>query len=214
MASKIDLRSGQKIVFIGDSITDAGRMLSEYRPFGSGYVNFTANYLLAKYPQMNLNIVNTGISGDTIEDLQGRWDEDCLNHKPDILSVLVGINDLWRRFEDSSRGNRAVLPDQYESVYRKLLGEAREKYKCQFVLMEPFLFCGDMENEMYKALRAYIEVVHRLADEFDAVLVPVQSHVDEQIKKVASEKWSDDMVHPFVWAHAWISQRWLEAMKL
>jgi hypothetical protein len=76
------------------------------------------------------------------------------------------------------------------------------------------MFCDDRENQMLKGLRTYIEVVHKLAEEFDAVLVPLQSRIDEQIKQVPPGKWSADSVHPYVWAHAWIAQRWLEAAGL
>ena len=73
------------------------------------------------------------------------------------------------------------------------------------------MFCDDPNDQMFKDLRTYIRVVHRLTDEFDAVLVPLQDRIDEHIKQVRPERWSEDMVHPYVWAHAWISQRWLEA---
>ena len=76
------------------------------------------------------------------------------------------------------------------------------------------MFCNNHENPMYKGLQSYIETVHNLAEEFEAVLVPLQSKVDKQIKHVPPEKWSVDMVHPYVWAHAWIAQRWLEATGL
>ena len=92
MKPAIELKSNQTIVFIGDSITDADRTLPAYKPFGAGYVHFTAYYLLAKYPQLNLNIVNTGISGNTIEDLKQRWEKDCLSYSPDILSVMNAGN--------------------------------------------------------------------------------------------------------------------------
>ena len=95
MPDRIELKLDQTILFIGDSITDAGRLEAAYRPFGYGYVHFVAYRLLAKYPKYKINVINTGISGDTISDLDYRWERDCLNHKPDILSVLIGINDVF-----------------------------------------------------------------------------------------------------------------------
>jgi len=214
MRTKIQLLHNQTIVFIGDSITDTGRAEPAYRPFGYGYVNFVANHLLAKYPQLNLNIVNTGVSGNTVRSLEARWQKDCIKYKPDILSVLIGINDLWRRYAEPDRLPEAVYPDEYELTYRRLLSRTREQCNCQLVLMEPFMFCNDVKNQMFKGLRTYIEIVHKLAQEFDAVMVPLQSRIDEQIEQVPSEKWSMDMVHPYVWAHTWIAQRWLEATGL
>jgi len=208
MNTKIDLKPGQTILFTGDSITDADRMNSAYRPFGFGYVNFAANALLARYPEYDLNIINTGIGGNTVRDLTARWQRDCIDHQPDVLSVLIGINDLWYNHE-VTRMPEAVCLEEYELTYRQLLLQAREKCGCKFILMEPFMFCNEAENSMLKGLRGYISIVHKLSDEFDAVLVRLQDGIDEKIPKVSPEKWSDDMVHPFVWAHAWIAQCWL-----
>jgi len=213
MADELALKPSQTIVFIGDSITDAGRLQRAYRPFGNGYVNFTANYLRAKYPRLNFRIINTGINGNTIRDLERRWERDCLSHRPDVLSVLIGINDMWR-LHTAGREKQGVKLQEYESTYRRLLTAVRRQGDCQFVLAEPFMFCDNAQDEMFRRLPAYINAVHNLAEQFDAVLVPLQSAIDEKIKTVASDKWSDDMVHPYQWAHAWISQRWIEATKV
>jgi lysophospholipase L1-like esterase len=212
MQTKIELKPNSSIVFIGDSITDADRFEPAYRPYGYGYVHFVAYRLLARYPEYNLNIINTGISGDTIRDLDYRWERDCLNHKPDILSVLIGINDVFRQY--TGRLDEAVLIDEYQLTYKRLLSPVKEKYNCQLILIEPFMFCDDKANPAYKALQQYIHAVRALAEEFDAVLVPLQESIDDKITKVSPEKFSDDMVHPYVWAHAWIAQQWFEATKL
>jgi len=212
MQTKIELKPNLSIVFIGDSITDAGRLEVAYRPFGYGYVHFVAYHLLAKYPEYNINVINTGISGNTIRDLDYRWEKDCLNHKPDILSVLIGINDVFRQYTGTP--DAAVLLDEYQLTYKRLLSLVKEKYNCRLVLIEPFMFCDDKTNPAYKALQQYIHAVRALAEEFDAVLVPLQELIDKKIKEVSPKKFSDDMVHPYVWAHAWIAQRWLEATRL
>jgi lysophospholipase L1-like esterase len=212
MTERIELKPDQTILFIGDSITDAGRLEAAYRPFGYGYVHFISYYLLAKYPKYNLSIINTGISGNTILDLNNRWEKDCLNHKPDILSVLIGINDVFRQY--TGRLDEAVLLDEYQLTYKRLLSLVKRKNSCRLILIEPFLFCDDKSNPAYRTLQQYIHGVCILAEEFDAVLVPLQELIDNKIKKVPPEKFSDDMVHPYVWAHAWIAQRWLEATKL
>jgi lysophospholipase L1-like esterase len=214
MQSKIELKPNQTIVFIGDSITDAGRREPEYAPFGRGYVHFVANTLLARYPTLDLNIINAGISGNTIRELKARWENDCLQHKPDVLTVLVGINDLYWQHVDFQEPSQAVYADEYELTYRQLLSRARQQQNCQIVLMEPFMFCDDLQNEMRLGLRTYIEIVHKLADEFRAVLVPLQSCIDRQIKQVPPQMWSADSVHPYQWTHAWIAQRWFEATAL
>jgi lysophospholipase L1-like esterase len=210
--TQIELKPSVSIIFIGDSITDAGRRQTAYRPLGYGYVHFVVNYLLAKYPEYDLNSINTGVSGNTIRDLNGRWERDCLAHKPDILSVLIGINDVWRQHTD--RPDEAVYLDEYEFTYERLLSRAKDNSDCRMVLMEPFMFCSDTENPMYKSLQEFIAVVRSLAEKFDAVLVPLQESIDKIIEKILPEKFSDDMVHPYLWAHSWIAQRWLEATQL
>jgi acyl-CoA thioesterase-1 len=211
MADGLVLKPGQTFVFIGDSITDAGRLQRAYRPFGNGYVNFTANYLLAKYPQLNFCIFNTGINGNTVRDLERRWKRDCLSHKPNVLSVMIGINDLWQM---STSGEERQGVQEYKSTYQELLSAVRQQGDCQIVLMEPFMFCGDAEDRMFRGLAGYINAVHNLAKQFDAILVSLQSAIDEKIKTVPSDKWSDDMVHPYQWAHCWLSQQWIEAAKV
>jgi len=212
MQTKIELKPNSTIVFIGDSITDADRFEPAYRPFGYGYVHFVAYRLLAKYPESKINVINTGISGDTIRDLNYRWKKDCLSHKPDILSILIGINDVFRQY--TGRPDAAVLLDEYQLTYERLLSLVKEKYNCRLILMEPFMFCNDKTNPAYKSLLQYINAVRALAEEFVAVLVPLQELIDKKIKQVPPEKFSDDMVHPYVWAHAWIAECWLEATKL
>ena len=211
MRTKIELKPSVSVVFIGDSITDAGRLEAAYRPFGYGYVHFIAYRLLAKYPQYNLGIINTGISGNTIRDLNNRWQKDCLDYKPDILSILIGINDVCRQY---TRPDAAVPLDEYEITYKRLLSQVQENNNCRLVLMEPFMFCDDKTNPAYKTLQQYIRVVHTLAEKFNAVLVPMQKLIDKMIEQIPPEKFSDDMVHPYVWAHCWIAQRWLEATNL
>lgn len=214
MKSEIELTTGQTMLFIGDSITDVDRTAAAYKPLGYGYVHFTANTILAKYPEQNLKFINTGISGNTIHDLKNRWQKDCLDHQPDILSVLIGVNDLGRQHSDPQNLTNSVYIEEFQSTYRQLLLQAKRQCDCQIILMEPFMFCDDTENQMFKDLHPYIELVRKMAEEFDTVLVPLQSRINEQINKVPSEKWSNDLVHPYLWAHAWISQQWLDATGL
>jgi lysophospholipase L1-like esterase len=214
MKDKLDLKPNQTILFIGDSITDADRNRQCYKPFGFGYVHFVANTLLAKYPTCNLKIINRGIGGNTITDLKSRWQRDCIDHKPDILSVLIGVNDVWRQFAGEAKLPYGVPIDEYESTYRRLLDDTIQKCNSRLVICEPFMFCDDFNDPIFAELRRYIEAVRRIAADFDAVLVPLQKAIDERIKQVPPQDWSLDMVHPHVWAHAWIAQQWLLATGL
>jgi lysophospholipase L1-like esterase len=214
MQQTIRLKATDTIVFIGDSITAADRHRQAYSPLGFGYVHFAGNLLLARYPALNLRIVNTGISGDTVIDLKDRWQRDCLAHRPNVLSVMVGINDVWRRAMEPDMAERAASPAEFEITYEQLLVQAKGHCRCQLVLMEPLLFCRDRENEVFRALVPYLEAVRRLATKQGAVIVPLQKEIDRQIVEIPSEKWSQDAVHPYLWAHAWIAQQWLDATGL
>jgi len=214
MQQTIRLRPNDTVVFIGDSITAAERHRQAYNPLGFGYVHFAGNLLLAKHPELNLRIVNTGISGDTVLDLEHRWQKDCIAHRPDVLSVLVGINDVWRRTMEPDLAENAAGPDKYEVTYEQLLAQAKEQCQCRLVLMEPFLFCRDRNNEVYRALLPYVEAVHRLATRHEAAIVPLQREIDRLIVGIPSERWSQDSVHPYLWAHAWIARKWLDATRL
>lgn len=211
MADEIELAVNETILFIGDSITDAGRREVGVDRLGQGYVFFAGNLLLARYRQLNLNIINKGVNGDTTRSLKWRWERDCLQQRPDILSLMIGINDLWYCHNDTDAAAKGVALAEYEDNCRYMLETAQTQCDSRIVLMEPFMFCDDADDAMFQDLRHYIDVVGRLALEFDAVLVPLQKHIDEQISRIRPGQWADDMVHPFTWAHAWIAERWLEA---
>lgn len=213
MHKRIDFQLNQTILFIGDSITDCDRRELPYSPLGCGYVHFAANFLLAKHPHLILNIENRGIGGDSTRDLQARWDVDCLQLKPDIVSLMIGINDLWRKFGDSHETRRRHVPsDEYECSVRELLTRTKNECGSQLILMEPYMFCDDPANPMLVELPHYIDIVHKLADEFDAVLVPVHTNYAQLRDKRPAGQWADDTVHPYEWAHAWIAQQWLNAV--
>ena len=214
MQLTIHLHADDTIVFIGDSITAAERHRQAYRPLGYGYVHFAGNFLLAGYPQLNLNIVNSGVNGDTLLDLKDRWERDCLAHRPNVLSVLIGINDVWRLAMQPDLAEAAARPDEYELTYDQLLARAKQQCNCRLVLMEPFMFRRDPRDQVFQSLMPYVEVARRLAARHDAVMVSLQREIDREIAEVPPEKWSQDSVHPYLWAHAWIAQRWLEATGL
>jgi acyl-CoA thioesterase-1 len=214
MHGAIRLKANDKIVFIGDSITAAERHRQAYGPLGFGYVHFAGNFLLARHPQLDLRIINTGVSGDTLLDVQQRWEKDCLAHRPNVVSILVGINDVWQLTMEPGHAPTASAPHEYEVTLGQLLARTRQWCDCRLVLMEPFMFCRDPDNEVFRALVPYVEAVRRLAGEHNATTVFLQREIDRQITTVPPERWSPDTVHPYLWAHAWIAQRWLEATGL
>ena len=129
----------KRILFIGDSITDAGRDRAEATDLGKGYPLLIAGKLISQYPTMEFECMNRGIGGDKIADLQVRWQEDCLALQPDYVSILIGINDTWHNTSDQAIFGTEKSAQQFESVYRKLLNELQTAEICNIILMEPFL---------------------------------------------------------------------------
>ncbi|MHC4257471.1 MAG: SGNH/GDSL hydrolase family protein [Planctomycetota bacterium] len=213
MHKPIDFQPGQTLLFIGDSITDCQRQEAPYAPLGCGYVHFAANFLLAARPDLRLTIENRGIGGDSTRDLKWRWNRDCIALSPDIVSMMIGINDLWRKYGDSQESlQRHVTPDEYETNYRQMLTHLKDECGSRLILMEPYMFCDDPDNPMLRDLDAYIQIVHQMANKFDAILVPVHANYMALTHKRPADQWADDTVHPSAWAHAWIAKQWLDTV--
>lgn len=205
-------RSQQKILFIGDSITDARRREEPYAPLGCGYVHFAGYFLQARFPELDLQVENRGISGDTTRELLARWKEDCLDLQPDVVTVLIGINDLWRAYKPVLEPQKtSVVPEEYENNLRQMLSGV-QRFGSRLILMEPFYFCSDLQEPMRHGLDAYLGVVHRLARDYQVVLIPLQRAYEQLSRQVPDARWSEDKVHPSPWAHAWIARQWLSAV--
>ena len=213
MHKRIEFQPNQTLLFIGDSITDCQRLESSHAPLGCGYVHFAANSLLAACPHLNLTIENRGVSGDTTRELLLRWDQDCLSLKSNIVSIMIGINDLWRKFGETPEiRSLHISPAEYEQNLSTLLRRVKDECSSQLILMEPFMFCDHPDNPMLADLDAYISIVHVLADEFNAVLVPVHAAYMALKDKRPANQWAEDTVHPYPWAHAWLAKQWLDVV--
>ena len=145
-------KPNQKILFIGDSITDCDRRGSA-QPLGDGYVSMLYNFLQARYPELRLTIVNRGVGGDTTRELNARWQRDVVDEHPDWLSVGIGINDVWRSFGDDPRS--AVPIDEYESTLRRLLDRALEATGAGLIMMEPYMIEPDLSQPMRRQMDLY-----------------------------------------------------------
>jgi len=200
------------ILFQGDSITDCGRDRSaEANPnhntaLGPGYVGKIGGALLAEYPSRNLQVFNRGIGGNRVVDLYARWKFDAVNLSPDLISILIGVNDTWHEFGSQN----GVELDRYEQVYRMLLEYTRARLpEVQFVLCEPFvLLTGVVTPEWQVEIAARREIVVRLAQEFGAVFVPFQKMFDEALKDAPAEYWTSDGVHPTPAGHTRMAAFW------
>ncbi len=186
------------ILFQGDSITDCGRRRGDQDSLGDGYVNLITEILADRLSQSNLKIINRGISGDKIRDLQLRWDADYIGIKPDILSILIGVNDTL------------ITPaEQFEEGYRMLLRESTRAFNPKIILCEPFLLLGD--NNAYRDdLNPKIKIVHELSDEFGTLLLPLDKIFREACSLHPPEYWALDGVHPTRAGHTLIAKSWIE----
>jgi lysophospholipase L1-like esterase len=210
---KITIEPESKILFQGDSITDAERNREITQPnhshaLGFGYCNHIAAQMLRNRLADKLQFYNRGISGNRIVDLYARWKADAINLKPDIISILVGVNDTWHEFTERN----GVEPERYEMVYRLLLDYTRQQLpSVQFVLCEPFVLkCGVVTGPWIDEIRQRQQIVKRLANEFKACFVPFQSALDGQY--APPEYWLADGVHPTIAGHRVLAECWCECV--
>jgi len=187
-----------RILFQGDSITDGnrGRSADPNHILGHGYVFIIAARHGAAFPDLKLDFINRGVSGNTVLDLEKRWQTDALELKPDVLSILIGVND----------NGRGVALDQYEQVYDKLITEAKAANpKLKLVLCEPFVKPVGTIDE---GIRKRQEIVARLAQKHGAALVHFQRVFDEAAKRAPADYWIWDNVHPTYRGHQLMADEW------
>ncbi|MEH7236017.1 SGNH/GDSL hydrolase family protein [Bacillus sp. JJ1562] len=199
----------QRIIFIGDSITWWG--MSENDMIGTGYVRLLHDYLKVTYPERDLEIINKGISGNRVTDLAERWEKDVTSLTPDIVSISIGINDVWRQLD--SPGIDQVFPQQFEEVYEVLLSSIKQKTNASIVLMEPTIISEDIQSEGNMKLKPYIEIIHRLAGKYHAVLVPTHQEFITFLKHKKDFPLTIDGVHMNTTGNMLMAKTWKQATK-
>lgn len=211
----IEIKPHQVILFQGDSITDAGRSrraVGANHPdgLGFGYPRLITDRLLDKYPDHNLQIYNRGVSGDRVMDLAHRWTNDSLKLLPDLISILIGVNDTWNYLYLGMGSD----PDEYQDLIRKMLLDTREHLPlAKFVLCEPFvLLTGEVSDQWLVDLSKRQKVVSNLAEEFMGVFVPFQSALDKAAENMPSDKLLDDGVHPTDLGHRILADCWIDTV--
>lgn len=194
------------ILFAGDSVTDCGRR-EDPRGLGDGYVSVIA----AELSRHGMAVGNVGIGGDRVVDLARRWSGDVLTSDAEVLSILVGINDTWRRFDN----NDPTSAEAFEAGYRELLIQARPHFK-RIVLVQPFLLpVTDGQQEWAGDLGEKQEAVARLADEFGATFVPAHDRLNALAGECGGNAaLADDGVHPTALGHAELATIWLETVNV
>ncbi len=216
-SSRITLQKDDVILFQGDSITDAGRSRDTKTPntspmMGSGYVMLAAGELLFKYPEQNLTIYNKGISGNKVYQLAERWDADCIDLKPNVLGILIGVNDFWHTKTNNYKGT----VKNYEDDYRALLVRTRNALPdVKFVIGEPFDVKGvkAVDDSWYPTFDKYRESARKLAEEFNAVFIPYQKVFDEAQKHAPGAYWTHDGVHASLAGAQLMADAWMKAVK-
>jgi acyl-CoA thioesterase I len=204
--------SDTRLLFIGDSITDVGQRNDPER-VGGGYVRMVRDHLLAKAPPLAPQVINRGISGNKITDLQKRWQTDVIDEKPDLLSIYVGINDVWHGFKPERTG---VPIDEYSARFRQVLTHTRDALpRCGIVLCEPSVLWIASPPDANDLMRPYIEAVRKLATEFRIEhVVPLHSAFNCARSVRPDIAWTSDGVHPTSAGHALIARHWLSTTGL
>ncbi len=210
--------AARTLVFQGDSITDAGRHREDERPnqpyaLGSGYVGLAVAQLLGEHPGSPWQCYNRGVSGNKVFQLAERWQEDCLDLTPDVLSILIGVNDFWHTLSSNYDGT----PEVYERDYRALLERTRAALPdVTLIVGEPFVVRGGSavdDDRWDSEFGAYRTAARRVAEEVGAVWIPYQSLFDEALRNAPVEYWAPDGVHPSPAGHYLMAQAWLDALE-
>ncbi|WP_062108896.1 SGNH/GDSL hydrolase family protein [Bacillus niameyensis] len=195
-----------RILLIGDSITDSHRG-EDPEGLGFGYVRLIHDYVLTTYPEKELEIINRGISGNRVIDLEVRWEEDVLALNPDYVSISIGINDVWRQLDRPNIDQ--VYPEQFERV----LNELCEKTNARLILMEPTIIEENPTSEGNQKLREYVEIVRKLANKYGAVLVPTHEDFQQYLRSGNTQKLTTDGVHMNSAGNMLMARSWLKACK-
>jgi lysophospholipase L1-like esterase len=216
-ARKLHLLKDQVILFQGDSITDSGRNKQDMAfntasHLGSGYPLLAAASLLRNNSSLNLKIYNKGISGNKVFQLAERWDTDCLQIKPDVLSILIGVNDIWHKLNGRYDGTVEI----YKRDYIALLERTKAALPgVKLIICEPFAIPGvkAVNEKWYPEFYDYQKAAHDIAVQFNAIFIPYQSIYDEAQKYALGSYWTPDGVHPTLAGAQLMAEAWLSIIK-
>jgi len=210
------LKPGEVILFQGDSITDAGRerykqQANTQASFGTGYAFLVAADILKNNSSKDFYIYNRGISGNKVYQLADRWQIDCFELHPKVLSILVGVNDYWHTLDGKYDGT----VEKYENDYRQLLILTKKMIpEVKLVIGEPFAVLGGsaVNENWFPEFDRYRSSARKLADEFEAVFIPYQDIFNEAIQFAPVKYWTVDGVHPSMAGCALMAEAWLKAV--
>jgi lysophospholipase L1-like esterase len=209
------LEQGQKLLFIGDSITDSERARPEgeglFGALGKGYVSLVDAFLQASYPELGIRVVNLGLGGNTVRDLKERWEADVHDRKPDWLAVMIGINDVWRQFDTPFIPEWSVDPEEYEATLRELVRRSLPRVK-GMVLMTPFYLEPNRSDAMRSRMDEYGRIVRQIAEDNGTMFVDTQMAFDRVLVHLYSATLAWDRVHPTTAGHMVLARSLLNAL--
>lgn len=209
------IEPGSKLLMIGDSVTDCGRAMpvgeGHGDEYGFGYVSFVHASLTAAYPERKIRVVNMGVSGNTVRDLKARWKTDVLDLKPDWLTIMIGINDVWRQFDSPLQMEQHVYLDEYTDTLDELVAATKPFLK-GFVLMTPYYMETNKEDAMRSMMDRYGEAVKCIAARHNTLLVDTQAAFDNILEHYHSNMFAWDRVHPNIPGHMVIARALLNVL--
>lgn len=203
------LNKGDRVLFQGDSVTDAGRVKDDFFDLGNGYPMLINANFSAAYPEMNIEFINKGISGNRMVDLKGRWQQDCIDLKPDVVSILIGINDTWRKYDSDDPTDA----ESYANDFRAILTDVKQNLDAKIIILEPFLLpVMDGQENWRIDLDPKINAVRDIAREFNALYIPLDGMFAAASVVRDCDFWLRDGVHPDMPGHGLIAKAWMEAV--
>jgi lysophospholipase L1-like esterase len=209
------LEIGSRFVLIGDSITDCGREFpvgeGNKGGLGNGYVNLVNALLTATYPEYHIRVMNLGTSGQTVLDLAARWDKDVLAFQPDWVSVMIGINDVWRQFDSWLQPEKHVSLQVYAETLEKLIQKTLPTVK-GMILLSPYMIQPYRNDPMRARMDQYRNEMQRLAVKYQVIFVDVQAEFDKISQVIHPTGLAWDHIHPGLDGHAVIARALLRAM--
>lgn len=209
------IEKGSRLLMIGDSITDCDRNYNSDSSwdgaFGNGYVNLVNACLTGLAPEYRIMVINRGISGNTIRDLKQRWQRDVLDLKPDYISIMIGINDVWRHFGGPLQQLEQIEPDEYRKTYEELVNETRPKVKDIFII-SPFMIEPNRQDPMRAMVDIYAGIARETATRHGLQYIDVQQKIDGFLKELSGYIISSDRVHPNVQGHMILAKTFLDSI--
>jgi lysophospholipase L1-like esterase len=211
--SQLNLTAETTLLFIGDSITDCNRR-EDPEKVGTGYVRLVRDWLAARDPATAPRVINVGVSGNKVPDLKKRWERDVIGHQPDVVSVMIGINDVWHGLNPPPAVGVDI--ETFISTYREILMELRGRRPgCRLVLCEPTVISPPAPAQGNDALQPYVRAVNDLAKDFVAdAVVPTHETFRRAEQQRRDIDWTTDGVHPTSAGHTLIARTWLTAVGL